>query len=153
MINTMKISKAYSEVYSFINALGNEYKNKIPNTVYNIIRDNRDKDYNQIIKKEQTIQKGMLSHEALSLIAALNLQYWCKDDEEKKRLKKAYILNNEKEKEKYSYDKLFKNDKRNCNIAKNDDEINNNMMIEYKNNIFTKFMNFIKSVFMGKNRK
>ena len=153
MINTMKISKAYSEVYSFINALGNEYKNKIPNTVYNIIRDNRDKDYNPIIKKEQTIQKGMLSHEALSLIAALNLQYWCKDDEEKKRLKKSYILNNEKEKEKYSYDKLFKNDKKNCNIAKNDDEINNNVMIEYKNNIFTKFMNFIKSVFMGKNRK
>lgn len=153
LINTIGISKAYSEVYSFINALGDEYKNKIPNAVYNTIKVNRDRDYNPIIKKEQTIQKGMLSHEALALISALNLQYWCKDGKEKKRLKETYILNNEQEMEKYSYDKLFKRDRKDNKIEKKDNEIKNTMMVKYKNNIFNRFINFIKSVLKGKSKK
>lgn len=111
MINTIKIPRAYSEVYSFINALGDEYKEKIPTKIYNTIRDNRDKEYNPVIKKEYTIKKGMLSHEAITLIAALNLQYWCEDSEEKKILKETYIENTKKEQEKYSYENLFKNNK------------------------------------------
>ena len=92
MVSTVKIPRAYSEVYSFINTLGIEYKEKIPNKVYDTIRDNRDKEYNPIYKKEQTIQEGILSYEALCLLSALNLQYWCNDNEEKNILKQKYIL-------------------------------------------------------------
>lgn len=130
MINTVKIPRAYSEVYNFINALGDEYKNKIPGKVYNAIRDNRDKEYNPIIEKDQTIKKGMLSYEALCLISALNLQYWCEDNEEKILLKEKYIENTKKEQEKYSYENLFKDKlKTNENIQDRQEHIE---MIEYK---------------------
>lgn len=143
--------RAYSEVYSFINALGNEYKDKIPCKIYETIRDNRDKDYNPIITKEKNIKKGMLSHEALSLISALNLQYWCNDNEEKKKLKEKYIENTKKEQEKYSYGNLFKN------MQKNDEDIQSKeesktegiQMIEYKEQkwyqkIFAKILNIFR---------
>ena len=130
MVSTVKIPRAYSEVYSFINTLGIEYKEKIPNKVYDTIRDNRDKEYNPIYKKEQTIQEGILSYEALCLLSALNLQYWCNDNEEKNILKQKYIENTKKEQEKYSYDNLFKN-KQPKVIESTSNEPKHTEMIEY----------------------
>ena len=117
MINTMKTPQAYAEVYCFINSLGDKYKSKIPISVYNVIESNRDKNYNIEINANQEISQGMLSHEALALISALNLQYWCTSEEEKNELKQKYKENNEKEKEKYSYDNLFKNNNKTIDEA------------------------------------
>ena len=146
MVSTVKIPRAYSEVYSFINTLGIEYKEKIPNKVYDTIRDNRDKEYNPIYKKEQTIQEGILSYEALCLLSALNLQYWCNDNEEKNILKQKYIENTKKEQEKYSYDNLFKN-KQPKVIESTSNEPKHTEMIEYKESIFTRIKNWFKRTF------
>lgn len=146
MISTVKIPRAYSEVYGLLNALGIEYIEKIPNNIYNTIRDSRDKDYNPIYKKEQILQEGMMSHEALCLISALNLQYWCNDNEEKNTLKQKYIENTKKEQESYSYDNLFKTTqpKVDENLS---DKSEHTQMIEYKESIFTKIMNWFKRTF------
>lgn len=145
MVSTVKIPKAYSEVYSFINTLGIEYIEKIPNKIYNTIRDNRDKEYNPIYKKEQTIKEGILSYEALCLLSALNLQYWCNGNEEKSLLKQKYIENTKKEQEKYGYDNLFKNKSKIAeNISK---EQENTAMIEYKESIFAKIKKWFKRIF------
>lgn len=146
MVSTVKIPRAYSEVYSFINTLGIEYKEKIPNKVYDTIRDNRDKEYNPIYKKEQTMQEGILSYEALCLLSALNLQYWCNDNEEKNILKQKYIENTKKEQEKYSYDNLFKN-KQPKVIESTSNELEHTEMIEYKESIFTRIKNWFKRTF------
>lgn len=146
MVSTVKIPRAYSEVYSFINTLGIEYKEKIPDKVYDTIRDNRDKEYNPIYKKEQTIQEGILSYEALCLLSALNLQYWCNDNEEKNILKQKYIENTKKEQEKYSYDNLFKN-KQPKVIESTSNEPKHTEMIEYKESIFTRIKNWFKRTF------
>ena len=146
MVSTVKIPRAYSEVYSFINTLGIEYKEKIPNKVYDTIRDNRDKEYNPIYKKEQTIQEGILSYEALCLLSALNLQYWCNDNEEKNILKQKYIENTKKEQEKYSYDNLFKN-KQPKVIESTSNEPKHTEMIEYKESILTRIKNWFKRTF------
>lgn len=147
MINTMNIPKAYSEVYSFINALGLEYKEKIPNRIYEVIKEQRDKEYVVTLHKDQEIKQGMLSHEALALIAALNLQYWCTDNEEKQRLKQAYMLNTEKENEKYSYDNMFSHKGKS-----EDEEVENNLkenmqLIEYKEGIFKRIFKLIRRIF------
>lgn len=109
MINSVKIPRAYSEVYSFLNALGTYYISKIPDAVYDTIKENRDENYNPIFNKNESITENNISKEALSLISAINLQYWCHNEDEKKILKEAYINNDNIEKEKYSYDNLFKN--------------------------------------------
>lgn len=145
MVSTVKIPRAYSEVYSFINTLGNEYIEKIPNKIYYIIRDNRDKEYNPIYKKEQTLKEGVLSHEALCLLSALNLQYWSNDNEEKNLLKQKYIENTKKEQEKYSYDNLFKNKSKIVENISNEQE--HKEVIEYKESIFTRIKNWFKRLF------
>ena len=42
MVNTVKIPRAYSEVYSFLNTLGSEYIYKIPEEIYNTVKENRE---------------------------------------------------------------------------------------------------------------
>ena len=145
MINIVKIPRAYSEVYSFINTLGMEYIEKIPNKIYNTIKDNRDKEYNPVFKKEQTLKEGLLSHEALCLLSALNLQYWCNDNEEKNLLKQKYIENTKKEQEKYSYDNLFKNKSKIVENISNEQE--HTEMIKYKESIFLRIKNWFKRIF------
>ena len=107
MINIANTNKAYSEVYSFLNTLGDEYISKIPNKIYLVIEENRDKTYNPEYLIDQEVTTKTFSKEALALIAALNLQYFCEDKEVKKKLNESYLRNTEIEKEKYSVDNLF----------------------------------------------
>lgn len=149
MINSKQLPKAYSEVYSFINALGDSYIAQIPTSIYNTIKENRDINYNPKFEASQTITKGMISQEALSLIAALNLQYWCKDENEKIKLKQTYIENTKKEDEKYSYDNLFKH-KKNETIEVTDEQESipkETALVEYKESLFVKIINKIKNIF------
>ena len=148
MINIANNTKAYSEVYSFLNALGEEYINKIPKSVYSIIRDNRDKSYNPTYSKDQNVEKNLFSKEALALIAALNLQYFCTDEIQKKELKSIYLKNDEIEKEKYNPDNIFKN-----NQIKKEEPIEEKHLelVEYKEyNFIQKIINKIKEIFKRK---
>jgi len=86
-------SKVYSEVYSFINALGSSYIHKIPKYIYEKIMNNRDINYNPKFDKNQVLEEDIISHEALALIAGLNLEYWCEDPTQKEKLKKIYMNN------------------------------------------------------------
>ncbi len=88
-----------------------------------------------------------ISREALSLIAALNLQYWCEDEEEKNILKQIYIENGKRNQEKYKYENLFKKENMNEIQTK---EMN---LITYKkeSSIVVKMIKRIKSWLKKKN--
>lgn len=151
MINVANTSRAYSEVYEFIKVLGNEYKNKLPSEVYLIIQDYRDKNYNPVYEINQNIDSNIFSKEAISLICALNLQYWCEDEREKERLKNVYIKNQKIEDEKYCYENLMKNNSIQ-EVKEIEEQKNESMqMIEYKeesilNKIISKFKNILKKM-------
>ena len=149
MISSVQLPKAYSEVYSFINALGDSYIAKIPTSIYNTIKENRDINYNPKFDANQKITKDMISQEGLSLIAALNLQYWCEDENEKINLKQTYVNNTKQEDEKYSYDNLFKH-KKNETIEVTDEQESipkETSLVEYKESLFVKIINKIKNIF------
>lgn len=113
----------------------------MPETIYNAIKDNRDMNYNPKYKVNQKLTNDIISKEALALIASLNLQYWCEDENEKIRLKQKYIENGKIEQEKYSYENLFKKDEN--LIVENKQQ--KTEMIEYKEeNFITKLVNNIK---------
>ncbi len=143
MINSAKIPKAYSEVYSFINALGSSYISKIPVSVYNTIKKNRDENYNPMFNRDESIIKSNISKEGLALISAINLQYWCNNEDEKAKLKKIYIHNGNIEKQKYSSDNLFNN------INKENMKIENICvdLMEYKQSFLQKIIRKIKKIF------
>jgi len=142
MINIANIPRAYSEVYSFLNVLGNNYISKIPKSIYDTIKNSRDKSYNPKYTDIQNISSETISKEGLSLIAALNLQYWCEDEVQKQELKEIYVNNERKEAEKYN--NVFKEDYTN----KKDDTKKeaSTEIIEYKESFFRKLLNKIKEI-------
>ena len=72
MINVANTSKAYSEVYSFLNTLGVEYISKIPNNIYTIIEEFRDKEFHPQYSIDQKVTSDTFSKEALALIELKN---------------------------------------------------------------------------------
>lgn len=139
----MDILKTYTEVFEILNLLGNEYIQKIPIELYNHIESNRDKKSIIEYDVDKDILGQNISEDARDMIAYLNLQYWC-SQEEKQELMKQYQQNDnlyeEKIREKYNVD-IFLNKKRESTQQ-------NMQLVEYKENIFKKIfekiINWIK---------
>lgn len=96
MIDTNNIPTAYAEVLAFLDALGDSYKSKIPKEILDNLERMKDKSCHKTYDRND--ENPDLSHEALALIAWLNMEYWCEDEEEKARLKAAYDRNEKLEK-------------------------------------------------------
>ena len=138
---------AYSEVYSFINTLSATEYYKIPNDVIDYINWHRDYKYNFKYDSTKTLHEQNLSKEAIAFILKLYYNYFA-DNEKKNNInsiiyKKEELLN-ERLKQKYNPDDLFKNQQINEIKEKNIQEnVQKTALVEYKDNFFTKFKNFI----------
>lgn len=133
----------YSEVYQVLNLLGNEYVNKLPKSLLNMLEEKRNINYVPKYTDDQPLNKQNIQKETLSIIALLHLNYWCENEEEKKQLRQMFKSNEDRYqrelREKYNPDNLFKN-----NIQES--TINNEVsLVEYKESIFRKLINKIKS--------
>lgn len=117
--------QAYSEIDEFLDLLSPEKRNKIPQKLQGLFKDEKDKNYVKGINPNVPIKDQELKKETLSIIALLNLQYWCDNEAEKERLKKIYADNEKKYQdmlqEKYNPDNIFKN-KQSQNLAENTEE-------------------------------
>lgn len=136
--------EAYSEICEFLDLLGDNYKNKVPNEMLILFEENKSDDYIPHINPNIPIKEQKLKEKTLTLISILYLKYWCEDEDEKEKLKKVYINNEIKYqnelKEKYDTD-IFKNKKINKSS-------NNLELVEYKKtSIFKKFIILIKRLF------
>lgn len=80
--------EAYSEIDEFLSLLTEEQIKKIPLKLREFFEEEKDKEYNKKIDSEIPIKDQNLKSETLAIIAMLNLQYWCEDEQEKERLKK-----------------------------------------------------------------
>ncbi len=144
--NTKKI---YSEVYQVLNLLGNEYIDKLPTSLINMLKEKRQIDYTPQYTEDIPLNKQNINKEAMSIIVLLYLNYWCEDENEMLEVKK--ILKNNEDKyqlelrERYNPDNIFKNYKQ--EPKKVEDNIANEMsMIPYKKSIFMKIINKLKSI-------
>ena len=52
-----RVNEIYSEVYSILNLLGDNYISRLPKKIYEIIENKRDFDYQEIYKKYLVIMK------------------------------------------------------------------------------------------------
>lgn len=146
MLNTYS-AQVYSELWEFLEVLGNDYINKIPKKLLKIFEDNKSANYIPHINTNIPIKEQSLNKETLTLIAILNLKYWCKDKDEIKRLKTVYINNEKlyqkKIKQNADINNIFKNRK---NIMKN---VNTTEMIKFELPLYKKILIKIKNK-MGK---
>lgn len=91
--------KVYSEVDNFLELLSEKTKNKVPQNIRDSFKRNKDPNYQKIINPNVAIKDQNLMRETLSVIAMLNLNYWCENDEERKRLMTLYRENDKKRSE------------------------------------------------------
>lgn len=143
---SIKTRQAYSEIDEFLGLLSEEQRNEIPQKLRELFREEKDVNYIKQIDPNIPIKKQNLKEETLAIIALLNLQYWCKDEEEKKRLQAIYVQN-EKNYQKMLYEKYNPNDifkKKENTIVENNIEVEENtQMIEYKEPILKRITNGI----------
>ena len=157
--------QAYSELYGFLEYLDEETRNKVPLKLREFFKNEKDNEYYHNMDFVTLLNKHTLKRETLALIALLNLQYWCDDEKEKKRLWNVYNSNEEKYQkiiqEKYSVENLFNNKKdedisnvykKNINNKENQDEIRKEEgLIDLKNvKWYMKFWNYILKNFRKK---
>lgn len=135
----IKTQEIYSEVYSVLNMLGDNYIKKLPTSLFNMIVEEKKQDYNPIYNSKKNLEEQNIKRESISMIALFHLNYWCDSEEEKKQLNELFKNNYDKKqadmREKYNPDNIFKKEP----------EIENDVaIIEYKETIFSKFLNKIK---------
>ena len=99
MVST-NIRQAYSEIDTFLDLIDEESRNKIPTKLREFFKKEKDNNYSKEIKPNIPVKNQNLKKETLSIIAFLNLQYWCNDDAERQRLMNVYKENEVKYKDK-----------------------------------------------------
>ena len=138
-INTRQ---AYSEVDEFLELISNENRNKIPKKLREFFKEEKDINYIKGINPDVPIKNQKLKEETLGIIALLNLQYWCEDENEKRRLKEVYAKN-EKIYQEHLQVQFNPNE-----IFKKKEPIKESVaIVEYKESIIKKLINKIKNMF------
>lgn len=141
-INTRK---AYSEIDEFLGLLSDEQRNKIPKKLREFFKEEKDVNYIKGINPQVPIKKQELKEETLGIIALLNLQYWCEDENEKQRLKEVYAKNEKVYQEMlqlaFNPDDIFK--KKTQTIEKEEEGVENKQMVVYKEPIIKRIFDSI----------
>lgn len=143
-INTRQ---AYSEIDEFLGLITEEERNEIPKKLRDFFKEEKDTSYRKNINSNIPIKEQNLKEETLAIIALLNLQYWCKDEDEKQRLQQIYANNENKYqaelRKKYNPDNIFKNRVKELEQEKIAKDVT--ALVEYKEeNFIKKLINRIK---------
>lgn len=153
-----KYFRAYTEVLEIIKYLPEEEYNKIPKEKIEFYKNNMDKDYKFTVNPEIDLSEQNVSTEAGAIIVTLYRDYFA-TEEQKKILEEIIELNEKKseleKRRKYNPEDLFKKDgankEENKIIADKEENCKNTALVEYKENFFIRFKNFILKVLHLKN--
>ena len=88
---SLSTRQAYSELDSVLDVLDEEDRNKIPIKLRQLLKREKDHNYIKTIDINKSIEEQNLKEETLTLIAILNLKYWCETKEEKKYYRDMYL--------------------------------------------------------------
>ena len=144
METDIQTKQTYSEIDEFLELLDEKTRNEVPTKLREFFKKEKDNNYHKGINPNISIKEQNLKKETLALIALLNLQYWCKDEKEKERLKQVYASNEnrhqEELREKYNPDNIFKN----ANTEKVKEEV---ALVEVKEDKwYKKLFNFFRKI-------
>lgn len=149
MVN-IEYARAYKEVFEILKYIPEEDYNKIPNEKIELYKTMLDKDYDFKYDSSKTLDEQNVTKRAKAIIGLLFRDYWATDTQREKILAKQKYERQKIEEDKvlnYKYEDLFKKNKTEIKQAEIKDDIENVSLVEYKESIFTKFFNKIKSIF------
>jgi len=145
----------YSEIYNILNIMSEEYVKRIPNNLYELIKNNRLEGYNPTYNTNDSIVNQKMSKDTASMLVLLKLNYWCDNEEEKKRIEALLKDNSDKHKnimrEMYSSENMFKKINEEREKMKVKDETKDELIvIKEEKSFFKKFLNKIKELLKKK---
>ena len=138
--------KAYKEAYVILHYMPKEDFEKIPSDVINMFKANMDKDYEYDLDKTKPFEEQTMLKQTKELLAILFRDYWANPEQKERIIKKlnADIKHaEEKKREQYNPDKIFKTQEK--EIPKERALIENN-----KNKWYNRVFDFIKNIFKKK---
>lgn len=141
---------AYREVLEILKYIPKAEYDKIPSKKIQLYKTKQDKNYKFKYNPSKTLDEQNVSKRARAIIGLLFRDYWANETQRQKILAKQNYERQkiEKEKmEKYKYEDIFKNYK---NVSIKEDTTNvvsSNLLIEYNESIFMRFLNRIKNIF------
>ena len=131
----MEKSKIYSQVYSILSELGEEYYSKLPEKMYNAIIDNKDNSYNPKYDLEKSLKKQQVTKDIIAIICYFHKNYWCKNAKEKAFIEKILSRNEDTKSPNDSSD-IFGSRKKDGEDVKND----STMLSNEKKSIIDRFL-------------
>ena len=102
-----RVNNVFAEVYSILNALGDKFFLRIPQNVIDVIEQKRNLNYDVKIDSQKPLNQQNVSKEAIAMICYLHINYWCKSNEEKRKIHNMLKENEEYELKKM-YERMFK---------------------------------------------
>lgn len=145
--------EAYVEVLEILRHMDKTQVSKIPLELREFFERNASKEYKFHIDANIPLEEYKLKENTINILAMLNLNYWCNDDEHKQELLRKYHNNDLKKQEnlknRYSTDNLFKKDSK--NIVVQEETLSKTPIIYEENKwykkIYTNILEFIKQIF------
>lgn len=147
-------NKRLVEVNTILNLLSEEYYNKIPQDIIQAIQDNMDKNYTWDYDETKELKDQDLSRDTIAMLSYINMEYLL-NEKQKDYMENLHKVNEQKQREieysnenGYDYSDLFKrNNKTQQTESDVTEEKQETALIEYKESIFKRFINNIKSFF------
>lgn len=140
-------AKAYKELLEIIKHFPLEEYNRIPKEKIKFYEENMDKNYNFTINPNIDLSKQNILKETKTLIVKLYEDYFA-TEEQKEKIKEILVLNQKKAEQekikKYNSQDLFTSNKVNEKVQKKDKQ--ETSLIQYKDNLFIRFKNFILKI-------
>lgn len=137
--------EALVEVLEILNFLDTEERKKIPTDLINFFEEHKSKTYKPNIQYKEDINNLQLKDKTRQILAGLYLDYLCTDENEKKEYEK--ILKNQK----YKYEENLKENYKGKNLFEDIKYVpvssNEQITVIKKENIFTKILKKLKSLF------
>ena len=143
---------AIAETLYYLKGISQNDIDKIPNYFMTFLKNNASQDYECKFDYTRPLKELNLKNETRGLIAMICLNYWCETEEQKNSFRE-HLNKNEKQyreelRKKYNID-VFENRKNNeheHNIKENIN-VSEVAMVDYKDSAFRKILNKIKSLF------
>ena len=135
--------EAYVEVLEVLKHMEPKYVEKLPKKLVEFLKQNASREYTFKLDNNIPFEEQQLKKSTINILAMINYNYWCEDEQHKKYLLNKYNENEikyqEELMEKYSRDNLFKSE---------NNSFNNNMLQNYQEiKWYQKILDYFKKLF------
>ena len=147
---SVRNANAMAEVIYYLKGIKQEDIDKIPRKFIQYLNENASKEYKCDFDYNKPLKELNLLDETRGIIGMICYNYWCVTEKQKEQYLKRLSQNEQQYQkildEKYNPDNIFENKK--LDFIEN--TTNPTEITEYKESIFKKFINKIKSIFSKK---